>query len=118
MDVAAILVLLKLLVPGVGAILKQIPVVSNKFIPFILTIFLTIKNWWLLAELPTELIPVAPDPVTGVTMAGFGWLLSNPVTHLVGAVVWGRLDAFIGERFHKSYKYRGIVKNGEAPRWT
>ena len=109
MELAAILAMLKLLLPGIGAVLKQIPVISNKYIPLILTIFASVKNYWILAGLPTEYVP--PAVVEGEpTLAGVGWLWANPITQGAIAIVWGRLDSYLAQSVHRARKYRPMIR--------
>jgi hypothetical protein len=107
MDPAVWKQLLVLFVPLIGKGLKMIPVVNNQVIPWILVIFLTAKNYWIMADLPIELIPTETVDASSpeVMLAWIGTI----GTHFL-ALGWGVLEGYIATRFHKSYKYRDRYK--------
>ena len=110
MDFAAIIALLKLVAPGLGALVQKNPYVSNKLIPAILTLYNTVVNWWIIAELPTEVLVPAVDPVAPAMAGFFSFVLDNPISQGLVAVAVGRFDAYLNQNFYRARKYRGIVK--------
>jgi hypothetical protein len=107
MDPAVWKQLLVLLVPVIGRGLKMVPLVNNQVIPWILAIFLTAKNYWIMAGLPIELVPTETADASSPEMM-LAWI-GSVGTHFL-AVGWGVLEAYIATRFHKSYKYRDRYK--------
>jgi hypothetical protein len=91
--------------PLIGKLLKALPFVSNKLIPFVLAALATAKNYWILLG-----FPVAADATTAalggdLQLAGVLGALGNLGVHLF-AIGGGLVESWLSQQVYRSAKYK------------
>ena len=102
-----------LLIPAIGRLMKAIPLINNQVIPLLLGAFLTVKNYWIMADLPMELVPETISWMPGNTEYQLAGLFGLFGKHIL-AVGWGMAESVIAGRVQRSFKYRDRFKAVEA----